>query len=465
MTDAGRFERGEHYSAAHGVVTHRGVDPVTGLEVLIYDFPGAPTVAPGPAVSEHVLKVLAADARTTAEGERGYLVAAYPSGASLLAPGESAVDDRFVLRALKGLKEAHARGIAHGAIDESRLLYSLGDVYIEGFGVPWRAGPSGQGADERTRLRADVLALADALLALAGDNLSGEVSAALRSARSSNPPMTAERLHAIVSRLAGGAVKVPASGFVDMTLPTVPVAPPSEPQRADRPPEPSHDASPRPAPAAQPQPPSSPRPTPSAAAPPARPVAAARAEDPDPITINSDAGLRPPSQPSPKDSSPGFVKALPPGAKYRHGNVEEGPRPAPIRLDRQELVLGKPRRAWRGPALLLLILLVAGFGAYLAWRERPAEPTAGPNPFPSYLVDVTVEPASMPPVDLIVLRSPSGSRYTEGARLSTVPKNVAFDAAGTWVVYARFLARETPPVTVQVPDDTAVTVVFPPQEE
>src|SRR5690606_15768766 len=181
VTDAGRFERGEHYSAAHGVVTHRGVHPVTGLEVLIYDFPGAPTVAPGPAVSEHVLKVLAADARTTAEGERGHLVAAYPSGASLLAPGESAVDDRFVLRALKGLKEAHARGIAHGAIDESRLLYSLGDVYIEGFGVPWRAGPSGQGADERTRLRADVLALADALLALAGDNLSGEVSAALRS--------------------------------------------------------------------------------------------------------------------------------------------------------------------------------------------------------------------------------------------------------------------------------------------
>src|SRR5690606_17118293 len=115
---------------------------------------------------------------------------------------------------------------------------------------------------------------------------------------------------------------------------------------------------------------------------------------PEPIVLHSDPGLAAPSKPSPKDSSPGFVKAPPPGAKYRSGTVEEGPPPAPIRLDRDELPLGRPRRAWRGPALLVLMLLVAGFAAYLAWREPPARTAAVTSPFTSYLVDVAVEPAT-----------------------------------------------------------------------
>ena len=454
MTDAGRFERGERYAAAHGVVTTRGVDTITGLDVLIYDFPGTPTVAAGAPVSEHALKVLAADVLDDGGGPRGYLVAAFPSGASLLARGESAVDDRFVLHALQGLKDAHARGVVHGDITASRLLYGLGEVYIEGFGVPWRGAPGGDGA--RALMRADVAAMAKALLSLAGDDLSAEVAAALRSVETANPPLTAERLFAIVKRLAGGAVKVPAVGFTELTLPTTPVPRDAGQGAGAAPreqPEPQHPATATVA--------SAPAPAPQVS----RPQPAAFPDDPEPIVLHSDPGLAAPSKPSPKDSSPGFVKAPPPGAKYRSGTVEEGPPPAPIRLDRDELPLGRPRRAWRGPALLVLMLLVAGFAAYLAWRERPARTSAVTSPFTSYLVDVAVEPATMPPVDLFVLRSPPGSRYTEGARLSAVPKSVAFDAPGTWVVYARFLTRQTPPVTVQVPEDTAVTVVFPPQEE
>src|SRR5690606_27458379 len=154
VTDAGRFERGERYASAHGVVTSRGVDTLTGLDVLVYEFPGAPTLKAGDSVSLHSLKVLGAQVVDEGDGLKGLLVAAYPTGASLLAPGESAVDDRFVLHALEGLRDAHAKGVAHGDITSSRLLYGLGEVYIEGFGVPWRPG-----ADQRALLRADVVAM------------------------------------------------------------------------------------------------------------------------------------------------------------------------------------------------------------------------------------------------------------------------------------------------------------------
>src|SRR5690606_12490156 len=145
--------------------------------------------------------------------------------------------------------------------------------------------------------------------------------------------------------------------------------------------------------------------------------------------------LTPPRQPSPKDSSPGFVKALPPGATYRHGNLDEGPRPAPIRMDGQEAFGRASRRAWRGPALLLLMLLVAGFAAYLALINKgPAEdPLTGA--FESYLVEVTVAPANLPPVQLVVDQSPPGSNSRPGTVMAAVPRSVTFDAAGRWVVH------------------------------
>ncbi len=454
MTDAGRFERGEQYSAAHGVVTYRGVDPITGLDVLIYDFPGAPTMAAGPAVSEHVLKVLHSDV-TEIDGEkRGSLVVAYPSGATLLAPGESAVDDKFVLRALEGLRDAQARGLVHGDLTQSRLLYSYGEVAIEGYGVPWHVV---KGIEAKPH--ADVVSLAKALLALAGSDLSGEVAAALRAAASSStsPPMTGDRLYGIVKRLAGGAVKVPASGFTDLTLPTVPVrrapAAAQVEERADqqvtRPPDgPPASAATSRSPAREPARKSAPQPTPL---------------DPEPITLVSDPGLTPPNQMSPRDSSPGFVKALPPGATYRHGNLDEGPRPAPIRMDGQEILGRASRRAWRGPALLLLMLLVAGFAAYLALLNQNAQEDPLTGAFESYLVDVSVMPANLPPVQLVVDQSPPGSNNRPGTVMAAVPRSVTFDAAGRWVVHGRFQGRETAPVTIEVPRDTAITLTFPEQ--
>lgn len=456
MTDAGRFERGEQYSAAHGVVTHRGVDPITGLDVLIYDFPGRPTMSEGPPVSDHLLKVLQADVREVDGRARGRLVVAYPSGATLLAPGESVVDDRFVLSALEGLRDAQARGLVHGDLTQSRILYSYGEVAIEGYGVPWHLA-KGTTGDAKALAHADVVGLAKGLLALAASDLSVEVASALKAAASTatSPPMTSDRLYGIVKRLAGGAVKVPASGFTELTLPTVPVPRKSAPEPSEAPAQ-------------------RPRSGPTTA--PERPPAAAQGQalrqqrkaepkptplDPEPITLVSDPGLTPPRPVSPKDSSPGFVKALPPGAKYRHGNLEEGPRPAPIRMDGQESLGRVSRRAWRGPALLLLMLLVAGFAAYLTLLNQNSADDPVTSAFENYLVEVSVMPANLPPVQLVVDQSPAGSDSTPGTVMAAVPRSVTFDAAGRWVVHGRFQGRETPPVTLNVPQDTAITLTFP----
>ena len=461
MNEVSRFERGERYSQSRDVTTFRGVDPLTGLDVLIYEFAGSPTVASGMLGSDNIPAILA----TAANGGRGTVVCALPQGAELVAPGERTIDDGFALQALAALRDAHALGLVHGDITASRLLHTRSQVYLEGYGVPWGGDTAATG---EAALHADLRALMQALLSIAGDNFSAEVSAALKgaAAKGSYPPMTAPRLHAIIRRLAGGAVRVPTAGFNDLTLPVGVSGAEVGQERGGAARPPQEPAAPRPA--TQNSGASS-----GAQQPPVY-------DDPDPITLNSDPGLVLPnerearssngsakssagsgqgSQMSPHDTSPGFVKALPPGATYRDGNVDDGLRPAPIRLDRQEVAAAR-RRSWRGPALLLLVLLVAGLASYLALisQRQLNDGTTPANVFP---IEVRVEPANSPPIQLIVDQSPPGSTYAAGTVMGSVPKRVHFDAIGTWVVHGKFQENLTPPISVSVPQDTTITLPFP----
>lgn len=501
MSDVSRFERGEPYSTHGDTVTYRGIDPLTGLDVLIYDFPGRPTLRAGTFASERALNVLSAVVKRDADGERGTVVVALPTGSSLVAPGEAVVDDQFVLQALEGALDASRFELVHGDISPSRVLYAKGRVYLEGYGVPWagsaRAQPAqpgtGQAGTDHTSpkqaaLAADLSALVRSLLELAGDNLSTEVTVALRSALApgSYPPMTAQRLFSIVKRLAGGAVTLPTSGFSDLTLPVTPGHDPLalDPEQAPAASRASVTSSSTPASRAAPTPvPSSERAdeaalrrTPAGAAavheryvqtgpsfrsPHGGAVAPA---EPDPITLTSDPGIAPPDGGSSggRDTSPGFVKDLPPGATYKAGNLEDSLRPAPFRFDKGEERAARVR-SWRGPALLLLLLLTASLAAYLAFMARqPGEGSPTVFGLGQYTIDVSVFPANLPPVSLVVDESPPGSTYRPGTVMGSVPRKVPFDVAGTWVVHAVFRDRVTDSVTVVVPDDGAITLTFPP---
>jgi len=224
----------------------------------------------------------------------------------------------------------------------------------------------------------------------------------------------------------------------------------------------------------------------------ARPPRPEEFDDPEPITLNSDPGLAPHGQAphgqaaqdrahqdraasgqrssaadrdaarSTLDTSPGFVKALPPGATYRDGNVDDDLRPAPIRFDRQEAAAAR-RRGWRGPALLVLVLLVAALAASLTLISQ-RQNAGAVAPGLVYPVDVRVEPANLPPIQMIVDQSPPGSTIAAGTVMGATPRRHSFDAVGTWVVHGKFQERVTPPVTLSIPEDTTITLVFPTEE-
>lgn len=184
-------------------------------------------------------------------------------------------------------------------------------------------------------------------------------------------------------------------------------------------------------------------------------------KDPEPITLHSDPGLSVPTGGKPKQSS-AFVKDLPPGAKYRAGNLDESPKPAPFRVDKDDIRPGS-RRSFRGAALLLLLILVAGFAGYLTFVARNSDPTGvGPSARVAHIVDVRISPPNMPPVELYVDRSPSGSSIAAGTLLGSAPRRYTFDANGQWVVHAEIQGRRSDTVTFELPSTSSITLTFPP---
>lgn len=487
VSGVARYQRGEQLRRDGDVVTSRGVDAITGLAVLVYDFPGAPRVKPGQVVVDGVPTVLAAGF----DGEAGVLVTAYPEGAMLVAPGEAVVDDRFALQALTVLRDAARAGLVHGDLHAGRFLWARGRLYLEGYGVPWNGaalrstavegsaseGAAGQPKESlRAALARDLAAAVKALLELAGDGMSLEVSAALKGALGTAIRAgDAEQLYAVVRRLAGGAVTVPPASFGELVLPTVASqaaagAPAEAPAEGVAPGAggaggpllavdlDALDLSPRPAAGASVPTSAAATADASAAAPRLTPVPPTEPTEPDPITLNSDPGSMLDVK---RTGGSGFVKDLPPGATYHAGKLDEEVRVAPIRLDVN--AVPKPRRrSVRVPLLFLALFAVALTAGYLALVVRRDAPNqvqgAGAV---NHIVDVRVAPANMPPVRLMVEQSPPGSAYPPGTQITTVPRRVTFDANGVWTVYAQYGEQRGASATVRVPEDTVVTLPFP----
>ncbi len=491
MSAAARYHRSEQLRRDGDVITSRGVDQVTGLAVLIYDFPSPPRARPGRPEVEGALTVLAA----SFEEGRGTLVTAYPSGATLVAPGEAVVDDQFVLQALTTVRDCAQAKLVHGNLNSGRFLWTKGRVLLEGYGVPW-GEPMQIKTEEQVRkgLANDLRSAVAALLELSRDGVSSEVTAALQGAAGERPNATdAAQLHGVIRRLAGGAVTVPPAGFGDIVLPT---AVDNQPPPVDAaPPGPTLDgvdfdavdfsavpAAPRAgidfdeqdvagtldgAPSvsltrtdmrlepevfeSQPPPPP-PKPGPI------------RSSDPDPITLTSDPGLAVPPDRAKSAAETGFVKAPPPGATYRAGNLDESMRAAPIRFDVGALPT-KRRRAYRGPLLLALLLAVTALASYLAVLSQRASRTELVGGTIGHVIDVQVLPDNLPPVSLVVSRSPSGSAYAAGTIIASVPRRVRFDANGQWTVHATFQGRRSEPLSFIVPDDSVIVLNFPVVDE
>jgi hypothetical protein len=468
-----RFQILERFAQYGDVTTYRGVDPLTGLPVLIYRFSGKPILAPGDLDSEHIPGVLASHF----DGKQGELVVAYSSGYRVLEPPLKRDEALLILKSsAEALKDAAEAGVSHGDIRPERFLMADGHLLVEGFGVRWPREhaaypPPEKDGDAYAR---DVFAWAKTVLHLAEPALPPELIRLLERCLVTSPHErpSAKALFDEIARLTARPARAPAAAEraraieieSDRAADDFEAFSPGDAGGFDAFEPPGEMTSQRPPP-------------------PSFPPHAADGEE-DAILIHTDPGNRPGARsskslrPRPEfprqrpahfdleealaSDEPTFVKELPPGASYRPGEAKEATRP-PLQLrNRHTLELGREQvRNRRMVMLTLLVIAAAILGALALWRQGTTPVAPATRSGPQYIVDVRVLPDTLRNVTLLVVTSPPGSSFEPGHEVTIVPGAAVVDQAGTWQLQGRFQNRFSDVVTIEVPRDLSVTLVIP----
>ena len=138
-----RYQRKSRFDERSGVVTFEGLDPVTGLPVLIYEFEGEVNPNLESLESENIPGILALGS----EDGLSQAVVAYSKGYLPLGQPLRVTLETLLLDSARALRDAAAADVIHGDINAERFWGSSEHVLIEGFGIPWRTPnkPSLQG--------------------------------------------------------------------------------------------------------------------------------------------------------------------------------------------------------------------------------------------------------------------------------------------------------------------------------
>jgi serine/threonine protein kinase len=568
-----RYQRQKLYSERSGVKTHEGLDPLTGLPVLIYEFAGKPDPALSDLESENIPGVL----ETAQEGGTGQVVVAYSKGyvsATRPLPMPSVM---FVLEAAEALSDAARAGVIHGDLRPERFLVSGQHVLVEGFGIPWVSGPSSYAPPEGVANYAgDVYAFGRVMQELAPD-LPVPVKTLLERCATKKPedrPSAAQLLTALTA-----LQRSPQD--VSVTRPVPVAAPPTALPTASPATRPSQQTLEIDFTVSEPDPPAVPIipvpkiPAPNLPAvqagtlpdmpdldlledqstfdsqnsfdskkvgpnspsfnhpsskntvndsfnpkgfeaknfntdfgaedfdmPPAkdmsptkRPASQDNWDDDDSgMVLETDSGQLPKTPVNPTKSSsslppktsgklPGagpkkgsdpkqtFIKDLPPGATYKVGKSTDAPT-APFKEPAAptfEEVFMKgnsssknTRRIIMVVALLVLALVLAGLAFFT--RDDVGGSAAGTTATANYIVSVNLDPPNLPPLELLVVTSPEGSRFRPGAIINNrVPGQgqIVLDRAGTWQFQGRFQDKLSEVVTLRAPEQYNLVITMP----
>ena len=514
---AGRYQLRAVRAERGGVTTHEGVDPLTGLPVLVYRFSGQPRPGLRDLESENIPGLLGVDT-SDAEDDKAEIVVAYFKEYQPVEKPLSVSPTTLLLDSVRALKDAAQAGVVHGDVCPARFLASRDHVLLEGFGVPWSVPESAYRAPEaEVGFAGDVFAWAKSVLELAKGRLDGATLSLLTSCLHADPleRPAASELYATLKRgtgetqesigdetagdetagnqpteaatlegeqtsvkggsfeeveavTFGGEAHDPADdvfGDAELAFPPEPV--PEEPWT-----EPAYDfgtavtseesgasleaESTQTGAVAIPSPP--------------QPRGWDQLwDDPEtgPELVLSDPG-RYRATPETEAGDKPFVKNLPPGATYRPGETSTGLRPGVIQEYAFDVPTPVDPRRRRLVIMLALLIFGAAVLAYLAlfWQQRQAAlpPTAALSPEAVYVVDATLGPPDLPPTDVYVVSSPAGSRNPPGALITVVSppgRQIALDRAGTWQLQARFQKRASEIVTFQVPQERAISFTLP----
>ena len=189
MAQVARYQPQRLFAEHEAVKTFHGLDPLTGLPVLIYKFALRPTVKVGELKSEAIPAILT----SSFEGGRGQLVVAYARGYEPLRESVQPHEVAGLLRdSAAALYDAARASIIHGDLRPERFLKANGHVMVEGYGVPWAAwhAVSEFSAPERiggASAPSDVFSWARSVQFLTGKHLPGEVRGLLEACLDADP--------------------------------------------------------------------------------------------------------------------------------------------------------------------------------------------------------------------------------------------------------------------------------------
>lgn len=442
MNSTARFQPQTLLSEQGEIKTLLARDPLTGLPVLMYQFPGKPRLHLGDLESENIPGILA----TNFENKRGGIVAAYSSGYERLrAPVRNVWP--LLRESMRALRDAARAGVVHGDIRPERFLVADTHLLLEGYGVPWRSEPSdyrppelSYGSGEES-LPGDIYAWAKSVLTLTEGGVPEALRETITRCLADDPAARpdAETLYKEIVEAEKGEV-------LSAGAPTSPAtaAPGDSFERGFEADDTSGEAF---------------------AEPEVAPVS--KLELPDSFDDDFDPALLPKNRtgsPSPgglthrgegkrdEQGGPVFVKSPPPGATYHSGEERQAPPPTP--QDFSEMFASDEPRGGRVRWLLVGGLLLAlGVLLYLVFFQQDETPVSQSST--SYIIDVNIVPESLRNVTLLVAESPPGSSHVPGSTITYVPGPALLDRAGEWQLQARFQDRLSEPVTLRVPDDCA----------
>jgi len=187
MTKTTRYQVTDVISKRGKCRTHTGVDPVTGLPVLIYIFEGRPRVTVGRLEADNIPSILAA--RFNSEKNKGQVVVAHSEERQQVSQVANQDEARLLLLdTAKALAAAAHTKVVHGDVHPGRFWVEAGRYWLEGYGVNWH------GQDERfsppeqvASLQGDVFSWAQSVYDLAGHAMPRAMTKLVATCLADNP--------------------------------------------------------------------------------------------------------------------------------------------------------------------------------------------------------------------------------------------------------------------------------------
>ena len=195
---ASRYQVRTLHAQQGDVTTYEGIDPLTGLPVLIYQFRGRAAAGLRDLESENIPGLLEIDVN----GNDTQVVVAYFKDYRPVSQPLSVPVETLLLDSARALSDAAEAGVIHGDIRPERFLASRDHVLLEGFGVPWLPESSYQPPEGTVSFAGDVYALAKSLLELGEGSLSEGATAALNAslAERASERLSAAELYSALKR-------------------------------------------------------------------------------------------------------------------------------------------------------------------------------------------------------------------------------------------------------------------------